>query len=157
MGWVLGVFGVFALTCAAFAWRFHRRYIRQGRETRLRLTSLPGFIPGKFTAVFDIENRRRAMAGFQVTLSCERADDAKSLLKRVVVASLTSVEGSAVLPKASHRNRLEVPVTIVIPPDVPASSREGEPPLVRWMLRIAACAQVDDYCVEFEVPVFNVC
>jgi hypothetical protein len=155
MGWVFGLFGVCALGSAAFTWRVHRRYIRQGRETRLRLMSLPGFIPGEFSAVFDLENRRRAVNGFRVTLSCQQADDAKSPLKRAVVTSLTPVEGSIVLPMASHRNRLEIPVKIGIPPGVPASSREGEPPMVRWVLEIAACGQGDDYRVEFEVPIFN--
>ncbi|MEQ2006859.1 MAG: hypothetical protein ABMA26_08675 [Limisphaerales bacterium] len=153
---IVGGTGFFTALCAGFTWHVTRRYRRQGRETRLRLTTLPGFVPGKFSATFDLENRRGASEGFAVLLTCQRVQNPKQATKCEVLFSLSPVEGGTVLPQANGRERLEIPVTFLIPPDALPSSRDlNQRPLVRWMLEIKARASADDYRVEFEVPVFN--
>lgn len=155
--WMLaGGMGFCTALCGGFTWHVTRRYHRQGGETRLQLTTLPGFISGKFSATFDLESRRGVSEGFTIMLTCLRVLNLKPAIKPEILFTLSPIEGGTVLPQANSRERLGIPVTFLIPPDAPPSSRDvKQRPSIRWMLEIKARASDDDYRVEFEVPVFN--
>lgn len=133
-------------------WRT-RAWLRQGRRSVLRLGTLPGRVGGKFTAVLNFAHRARAAAGFHATLTCLRVPS-NDKSEPVQECTLSPVEALPALAQNAGRDRLELPLTFVIPADASPSDDEYDP-ATNWVLTVKSHEPADGFEVSFEVPVFR--
>jgi hypothetical protein len=125
----------------AYAMVATRRWLRQGRESVLRLGTLPGRVGGKLTGIVSIKSRRHAAEGFEIRL--------RRLLHDMVLIQIGPFP--VVAHNAGH-GRLELPVTFDIPAGVQPTSDDAQS--VEWVVTVKARSERDDFEATFEVPVF---
>ncbi len=146
-----------AATLGLLIWavRTTQRFLRFG-SAFLQLSTLPGIIGGRLEGTFELASDLRPEKGFDLKLACvrrtrNRHGDSTSH-ESVVWETLQTVPCSSIFigPRGS-----QVPVSFVIPYDLPSSDVEHSRDMIIWRLQIRAQVPGVDFSELLEVPVFR--
>jgi hypothetical protein len=110
----------------------------------------PGIIGRQLSGVIEMPANVRPQDALEIELICLRQDSEGDC---AVERTLGQKEKPAIRAAATFGRRLEIPVSIPIPPDCPPTMRGDSDECIRWVL--VAKVPRSRYQAEFEVPVFN--
>jgi len=148
-GGIFGLFGVMAGVSAVY-WSFQAA--KYGTP-RLAMAEMPA-VPGRMLRAIVLCRRHVDAAGaFKVTLKCTRTTGSGEDSK-----SETLYEKSVEVAKdlATERGGTAIPVEMLIPEDLPATTAPLEDPSIRWKLSVQAATPGVNFQAEFGLPVFSV-
>lgn len=149
-----GVFGVFGIMAGVSSVYWSLQAAKYGTP-RLAMAEMPA-VPGRMLRAIVLCRRRvEAEGAFEVALECTRTTGSGKQ-SRSETLHHASIEVLHDRDPAAERGGTAIPVEMLIPAGLPATTEPLEEPSIAWKLSVHAATPGVDFKAEFDLPVFRV-